>query len=84
MVNYNLKEIADILATKAGTKAKLDNKFKNSYIINNVTSDMLTEMNFEYKGLTNKAGDIYPLYKFGSNLEAIFVNKLLYIYEITY
>lgn len=77
---FVLKDIIKKLAENLNTKATLDNKFELEYILPNVTEEQLLEQGFEYVGKSQYTN--YPMYR-KENLEALFLDSVLHIYEVT-
>lgn len=77
-VNFILKDTINVIAEKLGTKAQLDNKFGLEYLLPNVTEEKLIEAGFKYIGTDRENR---PMYRY-ENIEAIFMENLLHMYEL--
>lgn len=78
---YKLEDIVKILEDAVEGKAVKDNLFKNSYLLGNVTEEILLENDFKCFGPTNKAGYYTYMYRLG-NIEAVFIEEVLHIYDL--
>jgi hypothetical protein len=78
---YDLQTIADMVALNIGQKARLDEKFKQEYLIGNVKTDDLIAIGFEFVGLSNKCGFETPIYRFG-NIEAFYIEQILHLCDV--
>ena len=78
MIMYNLESIAQKIATKASSIAVLDNLFKNEYLIDNVTEEILTDIGFKFVSYDNRDTPIYTM----ENLMACYKDNVLHLFEI--
>lgn len=76
---FELKLVAEELATKAGTKANLDPKFELEYIVPKVNETILTDLGFEFKEKSSYR--VCPIYQKG-NILAWFDETLLHVATI--
>lgn len=76
---FELKLIAEEIASKAGTKATLDPKFELEYIIPKVTETILTDLGFEFK--EKSSYKVCPVYQKG-NILALFDETILHVSKI--
>lgn len=80
MVKFILKNKIKDIATQLNTEATLDTKFEQEYLLPNVTEESLLEYGFTF--INYDSLNKYPIYRL-ENLEAIFSEGILHIYEIT-
>ena len=78
---YNLEAVVKILEDTVGKKAVKDNIFKLDYLLGGVTEDNLIDNNFKCFGQTNKGGYVTYMYRLG-NIEAVFIENILHIYDL--
>lgn len=76
MIYFNLDTIAIKIATEAGSKAVLDSKFKQEYLINNVTEEILTNNEFKFESYDHT--NTIPIYR-KENLIAYFKDTVLHL-----
>ena len=79
---YNLKSIVTALEKKSKQKAIVDKIFNTDYMFGNIDETMLKDVGFEFITMSNKAGFKTPIYRMG-NIEAVFVDQILHMYETT-
>lgn len=79
MIMYNLESIAQQIATKASSIAVLDNLFKNEYLIDNITEEILTDIGFKFVSYDNR--DNTPIYTM-ENLMACYKDNVLHLFQI--
>ena len=78
---YKLEDVVKLLEDTVGQKAVLDNIFKTTYLLGNVTEENLLDNGFKCFGPTNKAGYVTYMYRLG-NIEAVFIEEILHIYDL--
>ena len=78
---YNLETVVKILEDTVGKKAVKENLFKLDYLLGGVTEENLIDNNFKCFGPTNKAGYDTYIYRLG-NIEAVFIENILHIYDL--
>lgn len=81
-VKFDVENIVKELENATEQKAHKDKLFNNVYLIGNITEDNLLDLGFKCYGLSNKSGYETYLYRLG-NIEAIFVDQVVHISEIT-
>ena len=81
-VKYDLEKVVKEIENVTGQKAIKDQIFKTTYLIGNVEENDLIDIGFKCFGNTNRAGFETPLYKMG-NIEAIFIEQVLNVAEVT-
>lgn len=79
---YNLESIVTALEKKSKQKAIVDKIFNTDYMFGNIDEAMLKDVGFEFVTMSNKAGFKTPIYRMG-NIEAVFVDQILHMYETT-
>jgi hypothetical protein len=72
LVKLNLEVEANKLAQITETKAILDDKFKNEYIITEITEDILIEEGYKFIGFSGYTK--YPLYQ-KENIYGMFIGN---------
>lgn len=77
---YDVKVVIEKIEKATNQKAHLDTKLKVDYVIGNVTEQQLIDLGFVFVEMSNKIGNVCPIYRMG-NIEAIFNGNLLYIRE---
>lgn len=78
IIKLNLETEANKLATKSEGKAILDDKFKNEYIITEMTEDILIEEGYKFIGFSGYTK--YPLYQ-KENIYGMFIGNLFRLGE---
>lgn len=81
-VKYDLEKVVKEIEKVTGQKAVKDQIFKTTYLIGHVEEENLIDIGFKCFGNTNRAGFVTPLYKMG-NIEAVFIEQVLHVAEIT-
>ena len=81
IIKYDLASVVKEIEETSGQKARLDTKLGTDYLLSNVELNTLTDMGFEYIGMTNKCGFSTPIYKLG-NIEAVYIEQRLCIYSV--
>lgn len=79
-VTRDIKTILKKIEQATNQKAHLDPKLKVDYVMGNVTEKQLLDIGFEFIEMSNKIGNVCPIYRM-DNIEAIFNGNLLYIHE---
>ena len=70
IAKLNLETEANNLAEKSGGKARLEEKFKDEYVITEMTEDILLEEGYKYIGLSGYTK--FPMYQ-KENMFGIFI-----------
>lgn len=76
---FELKLIAEEIASKAKTKATLDPKFELEYLVPKVNEKLLTDLGFEFK--EKSSYKVCPIYQKG-NILAWFDETILHVSKI--
>lgn len=80
-IKYNIDELINKIETSYMQKAYLSTKLGKEYIIGNIESSQLIDLGFELVSKSNECGINTPIYRLG-NIEAIYIQSLLHIYEV--
>lgn len=80
VAKINLKKSINEIATALDAKAELCEKFGTEYKLYFVTNEKLENFGFEFVGFNVLHHN--PMYRY-ENLEAIFEDSVLYLYETT-
>lgn len=80
-VIYNVEVVIKMLESATDIKFKLVNEFDKEYIsLGQITEKNLTDLGFEFTGYSSNIK--CPMYRFGKNIEAIFDETILHIYDL--
>lgn len=80
-VVFDIETVVTMLEDATDVKFKLASEFDKEYVAQGqVTEQQLTDIGFEYVGISS--GIKCPMYQFGKNIEAIFDESLLHIYDL--
>lgn len=80
-VIFDITSIAKQLETATGVKLKLANLIDPEYIaIGQITEQQLKDFGFEFVSYSSYIK--CPIYRYGANIEAIFNESILHIYDL--
>ena len=80
-VIYDIENVIKQIETATDVKMKVANQFDPEYIsMGQITEENLTDLGFEFVDYSSNIK--CPIYKLGKNIEAIFDDTILHIYDL--
>lgn len=80
-VIFDIKTVVDKVQASTNVKFVLKNVQAPEYVATgNIKEDDLIALGFKYIGKSSYV--VCPIYKYGSNIEAVFIGSLLHIYNL--
>ena len=80
-VTFTLGNVVNKLSDETDVKFKLKNVQSPEYVAQGqITEQNLMDMGFEFIGMSSYVK--CPIYRYGKNIEAIFMESILHIYDL--